>query len=312
MNVERPPATLTPAPESGLDIIDVRFLLRVWLRWSWILVILAILGVAKGVMDVRSITPVFTARMTVQPEFTNGLGGGGGQAGGVLGNLGLQLGSNTPSTFDRLKVVMRSLALAEVLQEKYGYMQILFAGSWDPATKSWIRPSGEAFERQERRNRFLGLPTWQEPSLESLARAVGGSVAFQKEKDSQFWDVSVTGPDREAALRLLKVAYYEADELLRRQDRVESQQRRRYLEAQLALPATIDVKQALIGLMSTEQRRAMMLESDLPYAARVIEQPYVSEYPKPKNVPLLVALPAIMLVGLGLLAITAVALFRRE
>lgn len=314
MNEALPPSlSRPPIAENAVDIIDIRFLLRVWLRWSWVLVILAALGAAKGVMDVRAITPVYVAKMVVLPETSGGLsGGGGGQVGNVLGSLGLQFGANAPTTFDRMKVMMRSLTLAQVLQEKYGLMQEFFAGSWDSTTKTWKRPTGEDFERDQRMRRFFGQPLWSEPTLETLARTIGGSVSFEKEKDTAFWEVTVSGPDRAAALRLLKIAYFEADELLRRQDRIESQQRRRYLDAQLATASSMDIRQALIGLMSSEQRRAMMLESDLPYAARVIEPPFVSEFPKPKNVTSLIALPAIVLVALGLLVITAIALFRRE
>ena len=297
--------------ESRTDIIDVRFLLRVWLRWSWVLVILALLGAAKGVMDVRNLSPVYVAKMTVLPDSGGGIGGGG-QVGGVLGNLGLQLGSNAPTTFDRMKVVMRSLQLAEILQKKYGLMQTMFAGSWDAENKQWKRPTGEDFERQQRISAFFGQPLWSEPSLESLARAVGGSVVFQKDKETPFWEVSVSGGDRAAALRLLTIAYQEADELLRGQDRVESQQRRRYLDSQLTGLTNIDVRQALVGLMSSEQRRAMMLESNLPYAARILEPPFVSEYPEGRNIRILIVLPAITLVLTGLLVITAIALFRRE
>ncbi len=296
--------------DAHTDIIDVRFLLRVWLRWSWVLVILALLGVAKGVMDVKNLAPVYVAKMTVLPD--SGGGVGGGQVGGVLGNLGLQIGSNAPTTFDRMKVVMRSLQLAEVLQKKYGMMQIMFAGSWDADRQQWKRPTGDDFERQQRISAFFGQPLWQEPSLESLARAVGGSVVFRKDKDTPFWEVSVSGGDRAAALRLLTIAYSEADELLRGQDRVESQQRRRYLESQLVGLTNVDVRQALVGLMSSEQRRAMMLESSLPYAARILEPPFVSEYPEGRKIRILIALPAIILVLAGLLVITAVALFRRE
>lgn len=296
--------------DARTDIIDVRFLLRVWLRWSWVLVILALLGVAKGVMDVQNLSPVYVAKMMVLPD--SGGGVGGGQVGGVLGNLGLQIGSNAPTTFDRMKVVMRSLQLAEVLQKKYGMMQIMFAGSWDADRQQWKRPTGDDFERQQRISAFFGQPLWQEPSLESLARAVGGSVVFRKDKDTPFWEVSVSGGDRAAALRLLTIAYSEADELLRGQDRVESQLRRRYLESQLVGLTNVDVRQALVGLMSSEQRRAMMLESSLPYAARILEPPFVSEYPEGRNIRILIALPAIILVLAGLLVITAVALFRRE
>lgn len=302
--------TQSSKPESQADIIDVRFLLRVWLRWSWILVILAALGVAKGVSDLRAQATVYVARMVVLPESGGGLSGG--QAGGVLSGLGLQLGANTPTTFDRLKVVTGSLELAEVLQKKYGLMQELFAGAWDSETKSWKRPTGEAFERQQRIQAFFGLPLWSPPSLETLARTVGGSVVIRKDKDTVFWEVRVAGGDPKAALRLLTLAYSEADELLRQQDRIESAQRRRYLESQLTGVVNIDIRQALVGLMSSEQRRAMMLESNLPYAARVIQAPYVSELPEPKNMRATIALPAVIYVLIGLFVITTVALFRRE
>lgn len=297
--------------EAPGEIVDLRYLFGVWLRWSWVLVLLGAIGVYMGVSDLQGRVPVYVAKMTVLPDL-GGNTGGSGQVGSVLGGLGLQLGGGASTNFDRMKVLVRSLTLAEILQKKYGLMQERFAGSWDSATGTWKRPIGDAFERQQRIRRFFGLSQWSEPNIETLAKSVGGAVKFEKDKDGPFWEVRVTDASREDALRLLTIAYSEADELLRQQDRFESQQRRRYLETQLGGLTNVDVRQALIGLMSNEQRRAMMLESSLPYAARIIEPPYVSNTPEEPNVRIIIALPAIGMVGLGLLAITAIALFRRE
>ena len=293
------------------EIVDLRYLFGVWLRWSWVLVVLGAIGAYIGISDLQSRPPVYVAKMTVLPDLGNNAAGGG-QFGNVLGGLGIQIGGAASTNFDRMKVLVRSITLAEILQRKYGLMQERFAGSWDGASGTWKRPEGDEFERQQKIRRFFGLSQWSEPTTETLAKSVGGAVQFEKDKDGPFWEVRVSGANRENALRLLTIAYSEADELLRQQDRVESQQRRRYLETQLGGLTNVDVRQALIGLMSSEQRRAMMLESNLPYAARIIEPPYVSSLPEEPNVKLAIALPAIGIVGLGLLVITAIALFRRE
>lgn len=308
-----PLTVVRPAPDFRADnVIDLRVVLRAWLRFWWVFILLALIGAYFGVQDMRSRTPVYTARMTVLPE------SGIGSVGQALGQLGSALGVNiqnqqTNPNFERLQAVVGSISLATELQRKYGLMQVIFAGSWDKNTQSWIRPTGDEFERRERMRAFFNLPAWRPPDIEALATYLGGAIDFtRKQSPSTLVDVTLQHADSQFALQLLDLVYREADNLLRTQDLAEVRSRRQYIEGQLAAATNLDARQALISLLASEQRRAMLLESDLPYAARIIQPPYASNAFVERNIVLGILTYVIGALGIGALAITAFAVFRNE
>jgi uncharacterized protein involved in exopolysaccharide biosynthesis len=87
--------------------------------------------------------------------------------------------------------------------------------------------------------------------------------------------------------------------------------RRNYLERQLSSERLLDSRQALTSLLVSEERKAMLLETDLPYTARIIDPPYVTAKPDEPNLRFTIAFPAVIAVMIGLILITAITLFRR-
>ena len=149
------------------DLIDLRFLFILWLKWSWLAIPLVALGAYSGYRDLQTFQPVYVAKMTVFPSSGGGqIPSVSGAGAAVLSTLGLSLGSRDPLTFGRLRVVLGSISLADRLQTKHQLMQTVFRSSWDEEKAVWIAPSGEEFERRERINRFLRRNQWAEPNLE--------------------------------------------------------------------------------------------------------------------------------------------------
>ncbi len=291
------------------SVIDLRHIFRIWIRWSWVLIPVAALGAYIGYRDLQSYRPTYTASMIVQPS-------GGGQAdqlSAVASRLGISLGGGgSSSELDRLSVLLGSVALAERLQEKYQLMQRVFAGSWDPAKEEWVRPSGEEFERSERIREFFRLNRWSPPTLESLAAYIKGNIEFDRISKAPFVEIVHSDSSPEIALEILEMVYFEADELLREQDRTEIEKRREYLDTQLLRATTVDSRQALRNLLTGEIRRASLLGSGLPYAARIIEPPHASTRPSEPNPRLVIGFPTAMTLFAALVLITLVAVIRRE
>lgn len=300
------------------DVVDLRYLFAALWRGKWAILALALLGGFYGLWDMRSFVPQYVASMVVAPSTSGGVspqvsGSQFGQFMGLARGFGVNIGPmGEVTTFDRLKLVISSVTLAEILQNKYGYLQKVFAGSWDPAKKKWIRPSGKRFEWEQRVRRFLHLRTWSEPTIESLVAYVGGTVRIEGVKEAPFQRISVTHTNPDFALELLTTVYVEADELLRQQDRKETAARKAYLEEQLQRVSMMEMKAALVGLLTNEEQTAMLLQGDLPYAARVMEPAFVSSKQTEPNPVALVSLPTFLgLVG-GTLLVILIAVFRRE
>jgi hypothetical protein len=54
--------------ESSYDFIDLKDIFKVWLKWSWVVVIAAAIGGYQGVRTLQSISPTYIASMKVLPE----------------------------------------------------------------------------------------------------------------------------------------------------------------------------------------------------------------------------------------------------
>ncbi len=291
------------------SLIDIRYILIVWLKWGWLALLLAPIGAYIGYRDLQGFVPVYEAKLLVQPSSQNTPQLS--VTSSIFGGLGIGAAQSS-SEFDRLTVLMRSRSLAQRLQDKYSLMQVVYESSWDSNKEEWIKPEGEDFERQERINALLKKNKWSAPNLESLSSFLGSSIDFSVVPGTSFYKVSFSHPDPEFALEIMQIAYSEADSLLRDQDRVEATKRREYIEGQLKRPAIVDIQQALIDLMKSEQRRAMLLESDLPYAARIIEPAMVSSLPNEPNVQRIIGFPIFISVLLGFIFITLISVLRRE
>jgi hypothetical protein len=300
-------------PEADADLVDIRYLLWLWLKWIWVILILGAVGAYMGIRDARNFVPVYRASMVVMPD--SGAVQISEAASQLSSAFGVNVGgsSGESKTFDRLRVMVGSVDLAEDLQERYGLLQIVYKTSWDDATQSWIQPDLEAYNDGYSFRRWFDLwtPPWHEPDVEALAKYLSGSLSFDKKSGTQFYEVSVEHSDPEMALFLLTTVYDAADDALRTQDRMESRERRRAIHRQLADANLIDARQALIGLLTSEERRAILLESDLPYAARVIDTPFVSNKPKDLNMIRTIGFPAIFGLVLGFVLVSLVGLLRR-
>ena len=296
-------------------VIDLRHLLRALVRGSWVLVIAGLIGAASGIRDMHNFSPQHEAKMVIAPS-----GGGSsvptslGQLSALAGVAGLSaaVGVTSQATpFERLKQALSSLELAGVLQEKFDLLHTVYAGSWDAEAGEWIRPSGQEFERREQYLRFLNLPTWSEPSLEKLAAYVGDSVLVEQIEQSPFYEVKVTHSDPDFASYLLTITYREADELLRKRDRREVAERKAYLNERLLTETLEASRNVLYSLLTQEEQKEMMLEGDLPYAARIIDPPYLLDAPTAPSVARTVVFPIVIAVLLAVAALSAIALFRR-
>jgi len=288
----RPPLTLERAAE---NIVDIACLVQALIR-GWYLVVLAVvIGVVQGTWGLHNYVPSYEARMILTPSSSSSSGSGGGAANAAQGlarTLGVSLpGSTEVTNIDRFQALLGSLRLAERLQQRYGLMQVMFAGRWDEKRQRWLRPGGTRFEWEQSIRGFLNLGTWHEPDLETLARAVKGMVAFgtagegRSAADKQgLVELSVRYGDPETALFLLTTIFHETDALLREQERQHIIEQRDYIEERLASSARQDSRQVLFGMLSEAEHKAMLLQSDLPYVARILEPPYASREPLPPNV----------------------------
>jgi len=310
-----PAPAAVPAPASE-DLIDLRFLFAAIWRGKWLLILLAFLGSLYGLRDMRNFVPQFEAAMVVAPSRGGGIAAGSGgrssRLKGVAKSFGLDVGGDEATTFDRLELMISSLTLARLLQQKHGFLQKVYERSWDPVGERWERPMGRRFEWEQRLRGLFNLATWSEPTVETLAQYLKGSIEIIKLELEPFRRISFAHTDPGFAYELLTTVYREADELLRQQDRAATVERRTYIQQQLQATNMLETKDVLIGMLTNEEHTAMMLQSTLPYAARIIEPAFVSSTPTSPSVIGSLGPPVAIVLALGVTLILLISLFRRD
>lgn len=293
-------------------IIDLRWLLILWLKWSWLIVLAGLPAVYLGYKDLVHFVPSYTARMVVMPTGSAPTESASA-ARGVASQLGLNIGGPVADKdFNRFRLLLGSPQLARLLQDEHGLMQIIFKGAWDEESKSWKRPTGEDFERDQAWKSHLNLPTWSAPTIYSLADYLAASVTIESDKTSGFYELTVRHPDSDFAVWLLETVYRTADRLLRETKKQEITQQRSYINRQLAEQSSIDIRNMLLNLLASVERKEMALQSASLISSQILIEPYVRPGKSAPNISLLVYAPMLGSMAVAMALITVIALFRTE
>lgn len=293
--------------------IDLTTLFWSWVKWSWLIALGVVAGAYYGYRHVENFSPAAVAVMIVAPAGAEPQSPNSGLA-AAAAQFGLQLGgaSNSASLFDRFKLVLGSIQLAQVMQDKYGLMQRIYAASWDASSQTFVRPTGRSFEREQARRAFFHLNVWTPPNLENLASYLSGALKIQAAKTPGFVTISVTNPDPVFAEWLLSTTFKEADDLLRAIDRKDSDDRRSYIESQMQGRALVYMQDAFRNMLVQELSKQAALQSDRPYSASVVDAPRVLNALTEPDIAIAFAAPMVA-GGIGaFILVTLIAVIRRE
>jgi LPS O-antigen subunit length determinant protein (WzzB/FepE family) len=112
--------------------------------------------------------------------------------------------------------------------------------------------------------------------------------------------------DAKDAQNILKALYEHADGLLRERAAERSTKQLEYLRGKIAEVANLEHRQAVVELMSQEERKLMLSKVNLPYAAQIVAGPSLPLYPTSPKAATAAALGALGGLGIG----AALALWR--
>ena len=284
------PRVRADAPESTVFDAELTIrdhLLSIW-RGKWI--ILATMAAVVGSVTVwmKMTDPLYTASMVIAPATDAGTGGLASklsQFGGLASLAGINLPSDeTVSPFAQFNEVVTSVAVAQRLQENYGVNQKVFESSWDAENTRWVPPQGPVAELRTRVLRFFNFPMWTPPSAGALAKFLSDELVKSYVARSGMRRLEFRHEDPEFAVQLLRWIHYEGDELIRELARERTSRQIAYIERKLATVSVSEYRLSLIQLLADQEKQMMMIQVDLPFAARIIEAPLVSAtptFPKP-------------------------------
>lgn len=249
-------------------------LLRILVRGKWFIVTTTVIGCLLAGFVIATTTRVNMARMLIQSVGQQGAAGAAGAITQLTAMLGGDKGSEDRE-FSQFQWTLRSVAMAERLQRKYGLMQVLFGYMWDPVGKRWIEPKGWRYEISAKIREWRGLPRWVEPSVYDLADLINAQVQIKLVSYSRvIYEMTFENPDLEFGLRFIELLQRETENALREERKFRVTEQARYLRTRIETTVTTEYRQALTQLLGDQDKMLMLLDSNLPVATSVLDPPH--------------------------------------
>jgi hypothetical protein len=241
---------------------------------------------------------MFAAPVAAGVAPRRGIAGLAAQAGGTLGALAGSLGgsfgsseSAPPFTFF-LDGLSNPQVAAELAKDPV-LMQKVFAPEWDKDAQQWREPPrGLLSTIKNGLYTVLGLPAfkWSPPDAARLQTYIDGNVQIRRSVKSPLVTLTHEHWDRDFAARFLDRLVAAADDDLRATSSARTTANINYLMARLALTPQSEAREALINALGEEERAAMLIAAELPYAAEPFAPASVGRWPtRPRPLPLLAA-----------------------
>ncbi len=301
-----PIASVREEPRRGVDFaagtISFADVLAVVWNGKWILaaVVLACLAYAYVSEPGES----YVASMRVVPAETDlsqtqTIGGGGG----FLSGLGL--GQRTLPKFQQFQKALASFGVAEMMEQRFGVLCMIYESECDQATKQWhLQPGAMAAVRRTIRS-ALGIQDNEgRRNAADLKAFLEGAITIVRDEGTLVLSFVDHRPDFAASF--LGRLYQTTNEYLRVQDKQFLQQYIDYLAARRNTTTSLGSREAIQALLLEQERRLMLSEVDVPYAATALDPP--TAYPRNQLVRRLV-LWLVIGAALGIFLIFAVQYF---
>lgn len=258
-----PPYWFQPFPaQAGEDLNLIDLWNRLWER-RWVVVGVMALSVLLAISAAFLMTPVYRVEALLAPvsdEPAGGLSALASQFGGLASMAGIDLSGSGNETAEAM-ATLKSRAFTTEFMRNNNLLPIIFSKQWDTETEEWkvtdpddIPTYWDAFEKFDRKIRFVsqdvqsGLVTlaieWEDPEL----AAIWASELIER----------INASMRERAIQ-------------------EAKRSLDYLNKELTATSSVEVKQAIYGLIENQAKTMMLANVRDEYAFRVIDPPGVPD-----------------------------------
>jgi LPS O-antigen subunit length determinant protein (WzzB/FepE family) len=247
--------------------------------WSGrvIIILCFVLGMLYGAYSAWTQGPHFVAEMNLLPAESNSVDGNSSSS-GALGLIAGLTGTNLGSVpkFTQFLSALHSTAVAQILDKKYDMTCRVFAGYCDQQTHQWARRDGMRAWVNGVLASLSGLPDPNGPFTPAeLAQYIYGSVEVTVDKANQVVKLGYQSPKPKFAAEFLTVLVQTTNDYIKNQDRTVLRQYVNYLANQAATTTNVAQRDAIDQLLLQQERKLMLSEVNVPYAASVLDGPTV-------------------------------------
>jgi hypothetical protein len=261
-------------------------------RW-WLLPAGLLLGLALVTVYLNRAPHFYTAELKVHPAPSTSGKAPATPLGGLAAIAGLGGGGGGNDAVTPFRFYLDGLYSAEVanrLAKDKALMQALFANEWDAREQRWREPSSIGASIRSGLAGLLGLPRfgWQPPDGNRLQGYIADAVRVRQSVRTPVVTLVHEAPDPAFAASFLTRLHAVLDDYLREQQARRTQGNISYLSGELQKATLAEQRRSLVGALAEQERQAMLVFAQAPYAADTLDDTIVSPVPtRPRPVPLL-------------------------
>lgn len=306
---EFPSPSSNRSPSFGLDIGQAAGTLR---QNAGTLVIFAVVGALVALLYLHISSPIYKDQMivtTVQSSESNG-----SRLSGLASVAGLDIrGGNSQTQFQLYLESLTSHEVAEGIAADQAIMRQLFPDRWDPDSNTWKKPKigavGQAIRGVKSLLGWYIVPP-HTPDADDVKRFLDTSLDVTTELRTPYIaTVTLQTGSPELGRTLLTVLNKMTNDHLRQQAILRAHSYINYLTNQLQTVTQSDQRTAIVNALNEQEKYAMMANSDVAYAAEMLDRPYAPptpSAPRPltiylKFMLLMVSLGAVWVLSKGML-----------
>ncbi|ORJ58778.1 GNVR domain-containing protein [Geothermobacter hydrogeniphilus] len=262
-NGEVKEARVAPCPESPgpmvetVDEIDLFALAQVVWCGRKILICWFLLFAMVSAGVSLMLPDIFRAEVLLAPaqqDEKSNLPGTLGSLSGLASLAGISLGGKSS---DEAVAILQSREFLWDFVKRHKLLPKLFPDDWDSTKKKWSDPDPE-----------------DQPGLWDAYRllAEDGVINLVTEKDSDLLRLQLEWPDPVLAAEWANMLVQDLNTYLRQREILSSQKNLKYLQDELQRVVTVEQRQALFSLISQEQQKAMLANTQEEFVFRVLDK----------------------------------------
>ncbi|PNU20291.1 hypothetical protein C2E25_08270 [Geothermobacter hydrogeniphilus] len=200
---------------------------------------------------------IFRAEILLAPaqqDEKSNLPGAVGSLSGLASLAGISIGGKST---DEAIAILKSREFLWDFVKRHKLLPKLFPDDWDQTKKSWRDPDPE-----------------NQPDLWDAYRLLVDDEVIKvgSDKDSDLVRLQINWSDPELAARWANMLVKDLNDYLRQREILSSQKNLKYLQDELQRVVTVEQRQALFSLISQEQQKAMLANTQEEFVFRVLDK----------------------------------------
>jgi len=287
------------------DEIDLRELFGVIWQGKWLIVGVTFLFAVAGVVYSLSLPNVYKSEGVYAPaQKQSGVGGIGGQLGGLASLAGVSLGGGESNDIDQAMALITSWPFLEKVINKHHLKPVIMgAKEWsrdtreltwdkkiyDPVNKKWLRepPKGQKAE----------------PSGFEVYKKFSKSIDVKKNKKTELITISFSHVSPEVAKLIVDGVVMELNEHFRLRDMTSARLNIEYLKKKIEQTSLAEMQGIFYEMVQGQIKSLMLSEVAEDYLIRPVVSPVVAEE---RSAPSRVLILLLFMVSGGVVAIMMV------